>query len=603
MKPSHGYSTIKMIGSGAFGKVYLVRKNNKEFAIKKIPFHNLEEKANIKKEIDILSSLNDNHIVKYYESFSDNESYNIVMDYYKYNLKDFINEVKKYKHKCLRDKNFIIRINSIIFGICYGLKKIHENNIIHRDLKPENIFMDKDSIKIGDFGISKKLSLNEEYCKTSVGTFNYMAPEILKGEKYNNKVDIWAFGCIIYELLTFERCFEDESIYGLIDKIINQRYKKLNINKKYEFTEEEEHKKEYEKYQNLIDKLLNKNYKERIDIFTLYKYLFDEIITSKNGKYLRFEISIGNSLLEYLNYFEPKYLNKITELDLDKRNILAIRNIENLKLPNLEILNLNDNKISDLSPLERVDFKKLKILKLFINKISDVSIFGKVDFKELEILVLRYNKISEISILEKFNFEKLEYLDLGTNEISDITILEKVDFKNLKKLNLSNNKISDITILEKVDFKNLKKLDLSYNKISDISILEKVDFKDLNKFDLSRNKISEISILAKIDFKNLNKFNLFFNNISDISILEKVDFKNLKEFDLSYNKISDISILEKVNFKDLKEFKLNYNNISDISILAKVDFKDLKELDLSYNKISDKSILERKKFSKIKIRV
>ena len=155
-----------------------------------------------------------------------------------------------------------------------------------------------------------------------------MAPEILEGEKYNNKVDIWAFGCIIYELLTFERCFEDESIYGLIDKIINQRYKKLNINKKYEFTEEEkkfgllEHKKEYEKYQNLIDKLLNKNYKKRIDIFTLYNYLFDEIITSKNGKYLRLEISIGNSLLEIckiLDEFISSGINVLESLDRESR--------------------------------------------------------------------------------------------------------------------------------------------------------------------------------------------------------------------------------------------------------------------------------------------
>ena len=86
MNYSHGYSTIKMVGSGGSGKVYLVQKNNKNFAIKKIPFNNLEEKTNIEKEIDILSSLNDDHIVKYYESFSDNESYNIVMDYYKYSL-------------------------------------------------------------------------------------------------------------------------------------------------------------------------------------------------------------------------------------------------------------------------------------------------------------------------------------------------------------------------------------------------------------------------------------------------------------------------------------------------------------------------------------
>jgi Leucine-rich repeat (LRR) protein len=66
---------------------------------------------------------------------------------------------------------------------------------------------------------------------------------------------------------------------------------------------------------------------------------------------------------------EPKYLNEITELDLDKTNIIDIRNIGNVKFTNLEILNLNDNKICDISPLERVNFKKLKKLELFINEI------------------------------------------------------------------------------------------------------------------------------------------------------------------------------------------------------------------------------------------
>ena len=157
-----------------------------------------------------------------------------------------------------------------------------------------------------------------------------MAPEILKGEKYNNKVDIWSFGCIIYELLTLERCFEDESIYGLIDKIINQKFKKLDNNKEFKLS------KYAEKYPSLIDKLINNNYKERIDIFTLHQYLFDEIITFKEREYLTFNISIGTSLFEYLNYLKPEDLNLVKELRLDKRNILDIRNIENVNLKNLE---------------------------------------------------------------------------------------------------------------------------------------------------------------------------------------------------------------------------------------------------------------------------
>ena len=78
------------------------------------------------------------------------------------------------------------------------MKEIHDKNLIHRDLKPSNIFISKDNkMKIGDFGISKQL-IGTKHANTKTGTSNYMAQEILKGEKYDNKIDIWALGCIIY---------------------------------------------------------------------------------------------------------------------------------------------------------------------------------------------------------------------------------------------------------------------------------------------------------------------------------------------------------------------------------------------------------------------
>ncbi len=350
MNDSHGYRKLRMIGSGLSSKVYLVRKNNKNFALKTIKFHDLEEKKKIQNEIDTLSSLDDKRIVKYYESFVDNGFYNIVMEYCNKNLREFIKDCKKYKEIFLGDKENIIKINTIIFEICLGIKTIHENNIIHRNLKPENIFIDEDfSIKIGDFGISKELKFNEKNAKTSVRTYNYMAPEILKGEKFNDKVDIWAFGCIIYELLTSKFCFKDKSISGLIDKIINQNHKTIKIsNKKHRKEYEKKYEKEYEKYQKLIDILLKKDDKERMDIFTLYEYLIGKVITITDKIQLRFEILVGNSLFEYLNYLKSQDLNEIKELELKKRNVLDISKIENVNLKKFEKLNLKVNKISDI---------------------------------------------------------------------------------------------------------------------------------------------------------------------------------------------------------------------------------------------------------------
>ena len=123
--------------------------------------------------------------------------------------------------------------------ISLGLKEIHKKNLIHRDLKPDNIFLTSDiKIKIGDFGIAKQLNNGNEFTKTIVGTPLYMAPEILKGEQYNNKVDIWSLGCIIYELCTSNFYYDNKtqgkinkSVYGvelqnLIDKLLEKDYNK-----------------------------------------------------------------------------------------------------------------------------------------------------------------------------------------------------------------------------------------------------------------------------------------------------------------------------------------------------------------------------------------
>ena len=121
------------------------------------------------------------------------------MDFYEFgDLRQMLNEIKGSGHILST-----IAIYYIIKGICLGLKEIHGKNLIHRDLKPENIFFKSDlKLVIGDFGVAKQLKNGTIHANTQIGTFQYMAPEILKNEKYSNKVDIYALGCIIYELCT-----------------------------------------------------------------------------------------------------------------------------------------------------------------------------------------------------------------------------------------------------------------------------------------------------------------------------------------------------------------------------------------------------------------
>jgi len=127
--------------------------------------------------------------------------------------------------------------------------EIHKNKIIHRDLTPDNIFIGKNNkIKIGDFGISKKLNTNNNYTK-NIGKIEYMAPEIINGPEYNYKVDIYSLGCIIYELFNLNKYY--------IDKQSNVEIK-LNDDCN-------------EEWENLIISLLLDDYEKRPDAEEVYK--------------------------------------------------------------------------------------------------------------------------------------------------------------------------------------------------------------------------------------------------------------------------------------------------------------------------------------------
>jgi NIMA (never in mitosis gene a)-related kinase 2 len=89
--------------------------------------------------------------------------------------------------------------------------------ILHRDLKPENVFLTNQYVKLGDFGLSKELQA--DFTKTYVGTPYYMSPELAQGQAYDAKSDIWALGCIIFELCALSPPFDAKTQDELTMKI------------------------------------------------------------------------------------------------------------------------------------------------------------------------------------------------------------------------------------------------------------------------------------------------------------------------------------------------------------------------------------------------
>lgn len=128
-----------------------------------------------------------------------------------------------------------------LIQIANGLKYLNDKRILHRDIKPQNIFLDKNNnIKIGDMGLGKILGSQSNYAYTNCGTrlyflwkFTslalYLSPELINEQPYNFKSDIWAFGCLMYELATFRPPFVASNQIALSRKIMYEEPEKLPV--------------------------------------------------------------------------------------------------------------------------------------------------------------------------------------------------------------------------------------------------------------------------------------------------------------------------------------------------------------------------------------
>lgn len=218
------YEKIKTLGRGASGIVDLVKnkKDYKLYAMKMMPMFHFDDfkKKAAQNEITLLRLLDSPFIVKYYEHFIKNGNMYIIMEFCEGGTIDEL--IAKYKIEGNRFSNE--QVKNWIAELVLAIMLIHSKNILHRDLKLQNMFLSQDNtIKQGDFGVSKELEENVDFTSTICGTPYYMSPELAGGVQYSAKADIFGLGCALYELLTFELPFSDENMLGLFNKILKDR--------------------------------------------------------------------------------------------------------------------------------------------------------------------------------------------------------------------------------------------------------------------------------------------------------------------------------------------------------------------------------------------
>ena len=556
------------LGKGAFGEVWKVTHENskKVYCIKMMIKRDIFEQKlinQINKEIGIMYNINHPYSVKLYNHFEDNEKLYLIMELASNgNLYNFIQNNKNQKIKTKE------MLKKIIIQVIEIIKYLHSLDIIYRDIKPENILLDKDyNVKLCDYGWASYLSKGQ-FCSAYCGTPEYVSPEVIKKYPYNEKVDIWGIGVLIFELVfgypPFTSNFNE-------DRFNNIKEGKINWPKDLNDME----------LKDLIEKILKVNPKDRISLdeiekhqwlFDTYKKMKEEKKTNdtfENKEKSQTEIYKSNimhngiSKLFNSSKILPK-LNSYVALEndgtFDAKELLNIYKMENNQL-RLKILKVEeDNKILQK---KCCDYNDVCYLNQKLNKKIDennqqiLSLTSKCEQKD-DIIKDNEKKIKELS-LQNNEYKKLEYIK------NDYKIMEK-ELKNLK------------TLLEQ---KNINYINIDNNKTLNEEELKKILNNFINEFKLEN---------AKLSAYNKTKNSLIENTIKKEFDTHITNIKNIFEENMSVNS-KPYKIIEYLNSKmeELYGYKTKAERYQSQTELLLNEQKILKEQVNVYRKIATES--------------
>jgi len=216
------YEVLLFISRGSFGKVYKVKSKltNNIHALKKIDLNMTDkyQKESIITELKILAFHDNPYLLGVTDIFVENSELHIITPFA--NRIDIGNYIKQYNKKHLKINE--MKIWKILCQMLLSIDYLHNYSIIHRDIKAKNVlFCENYEILIGDFGVSKILSPTKIHTNTQIGTPYYLSPEMVKGGRYTVATDIWAIGCVLYELMFGSVPYQANNIYQLYMKIKN----------------------------------------------------------------------------------------------------------------------------------------------------------------------------------------------------------------------------------------------------------------------------------------------------------------------------------------------------------------------------------------------
>ncbi|EGZ20713.1 hypothetical protein PHYSODRAFT_345526 [Phytophthora sojae] len=195
------FHRIKVIGVGGMGRVLLVRhrRDGRLYAMKVVSKRSVKEKdmaTRVLSERDVLGGTSHHALVHLYWAFQTKSHLYFVMEYCPGG------ELSTHLERAARFSEEVAAFYAA--ELLLAVQQLHQHGIVHRDIKPENVLLTEDGhLKLVDFGISKfGITQATSGARTICGSYEYLAPEILRGEEYGTAADWWAFGAVLYELLT-----------------------------------------------------------------------------------------------------------------------------------------------------------------------------------------------------------------------------------------------------------------------------------------------------------------------------------------------------------------------------------------------------------------
>ena len=412
------YDIEKPIGKGGFCTVYKTKfkETKKIYALKVIDksiLNNEEQIKNIENEINIMNELDSPNLLRLITNFEDeNRIYIILPLCPNGQLYDII-------HKPIRKVKESI-IKKYLYQSIQAINYLHKKKIIHRDIKPENILIDNDdNALLSDYGIAthcKEGETRNTYC----GTDEYLAPEVIRGEPYDEKIDIWAIGILIYECVSPS----GKTPFNKLDFL-----ERTKDNKEYLIKTEKELKINYDKdfnplAKNLIEKILKINPKERLPIDDILKHIFFSDVN----------LEIKNDIFTYDKKEENNNQKILNELKLIKANVSKDtydQMINSMKSENEKIKKELENKEAEINKI----------------KIEKDAILNKNEILTQTLNEYKNNLEEKNKLVERLTTKRINQLGEGETSLP----INIVPTNNIIK----NNKFENLLIssTEKLNFK------------------------------------------------------------------------------------------------------------------------------------------------------